>query len=228
MYHPGNRELQDRFQSTALADRLLEKTHRTRFSESDKGFIESLPFFFLATADPEGRPDCSFKGGTPGFVRVIASDLLVFPDYDGNGMFKSLGNIRSNPHVGLLFIAMGDKPKRLRVSGSAELSFDDPLLTQCPVSSARNSAWSSRARSRSRRAMRPATSSFIDAAASRGPSPSWRSRPTRRRSSSSATTSRSRLRCTSRANRAAATAVPTCAAKSVTRRRSDGPSSSPA
>jgi predicted pyridoxine 5'-phosphate oxidase superfamily flavin-nucleotide-binding protein len=132
MYHEGNRELQTRFGSVALADRLLEHTHRTTFTGGDKAFIESLPFFFLATADAEGRPDCSFKGGAPGFVRVIAPDLLVYPDYDGNGMFKSLGNIRSNPHVGLLFIAMSERPKRLRVSGTAELTFDDPLLADVP------------------------------------------------------------------------------------------------
>jgi uncharacterized protein len=132
MYHEGNRELQARFGSIPLADRLLEKTHRTAFTDGDKAFVESLPFFFLATADAEGRPDCSFKGGDPGFVRVLAPEVLVFPDYDGNGMFKSLGNIRRNPHVGLLFIAMGDKPRRLRVSGTAELSFDDPMLAQFP------------------------------------------------------------------------------------------------
>ena len=132
MYHEGNRELQTRFGSVALADRLLERTHRTAFTDGDKAFIESLPFFFLATADAKGRPDCSFKGGAPGFVRVVAPDLLVYPDYDGNGMFKSLGNIRSNPHIGLLFIAMSERPKRLRVSGTAELKFDDPLLADFP------------------------------------------------------------------------------------------------
>ena len=132
MYHEGNRELQGRFGSVALADRLMERTHRTAFTDGDKAFIQSLPFFFLATADTEGRPDCSFKGGAPGFVRVMAPDLLVYPDYDGNGMFKSLGNIRSNPHVGLLFIAMSEKPRRLRVSGTAELAFDDPLLADFP------------------------------------------------------------------------------------------------
>ncbi len=132
MYHEGNRELQTRFGSVALADRLLEHTHRTAFTNGDKAFIEGLPFFFLATADAEGRPDCSFKGGAPGFARVVAPDLLVYPDYDGNGMFKSLGNIRSNPNVGLLFIAMSERPKRLRVSGTAELTFDDPLLADFP------------------------------------------------------------------------------------------------
>ena len=132
MYHEGNRALQDAFGSRALADRLDEKLRRDRFNADDKAFIESLGFFFVATADGEGRPDCSFKGGPPGFVRIAAPDLLVWPDYDGNGMFKSLGNIRANPHVGLLFLAMGEAPKRLRVNGTAVVSDDDPLLAQIP------------------------------------------------------------------------------------------------
>lgn len=128
MYHSGNRELQDRFGSRALADRLLERTHRTAFTDDDKAFVESLPFFFLATASPEGAPDCSFKGGAPGFVRVVQPELLVFPDYDGNGMFKSLGNIRLNPRVGLLFIDLGAEPRRLRVNGRASVELEDPML----------------------------------------------------------------------------------------------------
>jgi uncharacterized protein len=132
MYHEGNRDLQARFGSIALADRLLEKTHRTAFTDADKAFIERQPFFFLATADAQGQPDCSFKGGAPGFAKVLAPDLLIYPDYDGNGMFKSLGNIRSNLRVGLLFIAMTERPKRLRVQGTAELAFDDPMLADLP------------------------------------------------------------------------------------------------
>jgi predicted pyridoxine 5'-phosphate oxidase superfamily flavin-nucleotide-binding protein len=132
LYHEGNREMQARFGSEALAVRLAETTHRTTFSPSDKELIECSEFFFLATADANGAPDCSFKGGAPGFVRVIAPDLLVYPDYDGNGMFKSVGNLRANPKVGMLFISMGEKPKRLRVNGIAELSFNDPLLGEFP------------------------------------------------------------------------------------------------
>jgi predicted pyridoxine 5'-phosphate oxidase superfamily flavin-nucleotide-binding protein len=132
MYHEGNRELQDAFGSRALADRLEEKLKRERFTPDDAAFIEGAGFFFLATADAEGRPDCSFKGGPAGFVRVVAPDLMVFPDYDGNGMFKSLGNIAANPHVGLLFIAVGDTPKRLRVNGRAEIVRDDPEMTRIP------------------------------------------------------------------------------------------------
>ena len=132
MYHEGNRALQDAFGSRALADRLDEKLRRDRFNDDDRVFIESLGFFFLATADGKGRPDCSFKGGPPGFVRIAAPDLLVWPDYDGNGMFKSLGNLRANPHVGLLFLAMGEAPRRLRVNGTAHVVDDDPLMAAIP------------------------------------------------------------------------------------------------
>jgi predicted pyridoxine 5'-phosphate oxidase superfamily flavin-nucleotide-binding protein len=131
-YHKGNRALQEAFGSQALADRLAEKLGRDRFNEGDTAFIAAQSFFFLATADAEGRPDCSFKGGAPGFARVVAPDLLVFPDYDGNGMFKSLGNILVNRHVGLLFIAMTERPARLRVNGRAEVVSDDPLMAEIP------------------------------------------------------------------------------------------------
>jgi predicted pyridoxine 5'-phosphate oxidase superfamily flavin-nucleotide-binding protein len=130
LYHDGNRRLQDAFDSRRIADRLEEKLTRTAFSESDKAFIESVMFFFVASADAEGRPDCSFKGGMPGFVRVTGQNEIAFPDYDGNGMFKSLGNLAVNPHVGLLFIDMQEKPRRLRVNGEARISRDDPLLKE--------------------------------------------------------------------------------------------------
>jgi predicted pyridoxine 5'-phosphate oxidase superfamily flavin-nucleotide-binding protein len=132
MYHEGNRALQDAFGSRALADRLDEKLRRDRFNDDDAAFIAGLGFFFLATADAQGRPDCSFKGGPPGFARVVAPDLMVFPDYDGNGMFKSLGNLGVNPNVGILFIAFGEAPKRLRLNGTAEVVGDDPLMAEIP------------------------------------------------------------------------------------------------
>ena len=130
MYHDGNRQLQDRFDSRRISDRLEEKLTRREFTPDDKLFIEGLPYFFLATADAEGRPDCSFKGGEPGFVRVTGASEIAFPDYDGNGMFKSLGNIVANSDVGLLFIGMHGKPRRLRVNGRATLSDSDPLMSE--------------------------------------------------------------------------------------------------
>lgn len=132
MYHSGNRDLQDQFGSRALADRLEQKLRRDRFNDQDAAFVAAQGFFFLATADADGRPDCSFKGGDPGFAKIVAPDLLIFPDYDGNGMFKSLGNLRANPHLGLLFIAMGERPARLRINGTAEVTSDDPRLQDMP------------------------------------------------------------------------------------------------
>jgi len=129
MYHEGNRRLQDQFESRRISDR-LETFTRTQFTPDDRAFIESMPYFFLATADAEGRPDCSFKGGMPGFVAITGPSELAFPDYDGNGMFKSLGNILVNVEVGMLFIAMHGKPQRLRVNGTATVSHEDPLLSE--------------------------------------------------------------------------------------------------
>lgn len=128
-YHEGMRRLQDRFDSRRLADRLDEKLGRREFTAEDRAFIESRGLFFLATADAEGRPDCSFKGGDPGFVRVTGPSELAFPSYDGNGQFRSLGNLLVNPALALLFIDF-ENPKRLRVNGSASLHFEDPLLKE--------------------------------------------------------------------------------------------------
>jgi predicted pyridoxine 5'-phosphate oxidase superfamily flavin-nucleotide-binding protein len=131
LYHEHSRALQDRFDSRRIADRLAEKLLRAEFSDEDRSFIERQGLFFLASADAQGRPDCSYKGGAPGFVRVVAPDTLVFPSYDGNGMFRSLGNILANPAVGLLFIDF-EAQQRLRVNGRASLHVDDPLKGEYP------------------------------------------------------------------------------------------------
>jgi predicted pyridoxine 5'-phosphate oxidase superfamily flavin-nucleotide-binding protein len=130
-YHQGSRRLQERFDCRRIADRLAEVTYHGAFTDADRAFIESRPMFFLATADASGRPDCSFKGGLPGFVRVVGAAELAFPDYDGNGQFRSLGNIGVNPHVGLLFIDW-ERPRRLRINGTARVSADDPLIVSWP------------------------------------------------------------------------------------------------
>lgn len=130
-YHAGHRTVQDQFDSRRIADRLEEVTLHDTFSAYDKAFIASVPFFFLATADPGGAPDCSYKGGLPGFVRVIDDRTLAFPDYDGNGMFRSIGNLTANPRVGMLFVDF-ERGGRMRVNGTATIRADDPLLPQFP------------------------------------------------------------------------------------------------
>ena len=129
LYKEGHRELQRQFDTERLADRLEQVTYHTRFTPEDREFIERRDMFFLATADDEGRPNCSYKGGDPGFVRVLDETTLVFPNYDGNGMFLSFGNTRMNPHVGMLFIDL-QAGRRIRVNGTASV---EPATTVEPA-----------------------------------------------------------------------------------------------
>jgi uncharacterized protein len=130
-YHDGMRRLQDLRETRSLADRLEKVTMRSAFTDEDKAFIQRCRMFFIATADEAGHPECSYKGGLPGFVRVIDEKTLAIPDYDGNGQYRSWGNVMVNPHVGLLFVDF-ETPKRLRVNGTAVVSTDDPLLAEIP------------------------------------------------------------------------------------------------
>ncbi len=131
LYHDGSRRLQRRFDTGRLAERLEERKVSDAISEEDRAFIESRDMLFLATADPEGRPTCSYKGGDPGFVRVLDPHTLAFPSYDGNGMFLSMGNALLNPEVGLLFLCF-ERGRRLRVNGTARIEEDDELRPLYP------------------------------------------------------------------------------------------------
>jgi predicted pyridoxine 5'-phosphate oxidase superfamily flavin-nucleotide-binding protein len=131
LYHEDNRRFQDRFDTRRLADRIEERIVHQTIDESDRAFIEARDMFFLATADDEGRPQCSYKGGDPGFVRVLDETTIAFPSYDGNGMYLSLGNLARNGLVGLLFVDF-ESPKRLRLNGVATIDDDDPLLPEYP------------------------------------------------------------------------------------------------
>lgn len=131
VYGPSSRALQDRFDTRRLADRLADVKVHASFTPEDRAFIERLDMFFLASVDDEGRPTCSYKGGDPGFVRVLDERTLAFPSYDGNGMFLSLGNLQATKQVGLLFIDF-QEPRRLRVDGRARLAFEHPLLERYP------------------------------------------------------------------------------------------------
>jgi uncharacterized protein len=133
LYHDGARELQDRFDTRRLADRIEQvKVHDT-ITAGDRAFIERMDMFFLATADAEGHPQCSYKGGDPGFAAVLDERTVAFPNYDGNGMYLSAGNLSVNPHVGLLFVDFsGTPPRRLRLNGTASVEPGDPLLARYP------------------------------------------------------------------------------------------------
>ncbi len=129
-YNEGSRRLQDAFDTRRLADRLDEKfVQRGYIDADDRAFIERMDMFFLATADAHGRPQCSYKGGDPGFVRVLDEHTVAFPNYDGNGMYVSMGNALVNPHVGMLFVDfVSIRPSRLRLNGVASIDERDELM----------------------------------------------------------------------------------------------------
>lgn len=131
IYHDGMRRLQDARETRRIADRLAQVTWRSAFSEDDRAFIGHCAMVFVATADDGGQPECSYKGGLPGFIRVLDERTLAIPDYDGNGMYRSWGNVLVNPHVGLLFPDF-ERQQRLRVNGIATVRADDPLRDSFP------------------------------------------------------------------------------------------------
>lgn len=130
-FHEGSRKLQDCFETRRMADRQVDLIVSDQISPEDKAFIEEQNMFFLATVNQEGRPNCSYKGGSVGLVKVIDEYTLAFPLYDGNGMYLSAGNVLVNPHVSLLFIDF-QRQARLRLNGSAFIQDDDPLLSHWP------------------------------------------------------------------------------------------------
>jgi predicted pyridoxine 5'-phosphate oxidase superfamily flavin-nucleotide-binding protein len=131
LYHDGNRHWQDRFDTRRLADRIEDRLDHDVIRDDDRAFIERMDMFFLATADEHGVPQCSYKGGDPGFVTVVDEHTIAFPSYDGNGTYLSLGNVLRNPQVALLFVDF-ERQKRLRLNGIASIADGDPLLERYP------------------------------------------------------------------------------------------------
>lgn len=129
IYTDQHRAWQDHFDSRRMADRIEDIALRTEFGSDEKQFIEARDMFFLSSNDARGRPTVSYKGGDPGFVKIVDAKTLAFPSYDGNGMHYSVGNISGNSEVGLLFIDF-EKPHRIRVQGTASVRVDDPLRDQ--------------------------------------------------------------------------------------------------
>ena len=130
-YPAGSRALQDAFDTRRLADRLAEVKVHDKFTADDRAFIERMDMFFMASVDADGQPTCSYKGGDPGFVAVIDDHTLVFPNYDGNGMYLSMGNLADTHGIGMLFVDF-ENQRRMRVDGVTAFSTDDDLMKRYP------------------------------------------------------------------------------------------------
>jgi len=127
----GAREIQERFDTRRLADTITARTVHDAISEREAEFIARMDMFFLATEGADGRLDCSYKGGDPGFVKVLDERTIAFPNYDGNGQYLSTGNILETGKVGILFIDFQNQ-WRMRLNGTATIDFEDPLVTEWP------------------------------------------------------------------------------------------------
>ncbi len=126
-YHDGMRALQDRFDGRRIADQLATHRRRYDFWEDDRVMIASAPFFFIATSYGD-YTDCSMRSGMPGFVKIVGPGMIEFPEYDGNSMYRTLGNISRNPSVGLLFVKFDGKTARVRINGHAAILDDADAL----------------------------------------------------------------------------------------------------
>jgi predicted pyridoxine 5'-phosphate oxidase superfamily flavin-nucleotide-binding protein len=128
-YHDGMRALQDRFDGRRVADALARHRRRYDFWDEDRLMIEQASFFFIATSFGD-YVDCSMRSGAPGFVRITGPGELEYPEYDGNSMYRTLGNISRNPNVGLLFVKFDGKSYRIRMNGRATIVDDAETLAR--------------------------------------------------------------------------------------------------
>ncbi len=135
MYGTGAREFQDQFDSRRLADRLVELTLHGELDAGDIELVADQAAVWVATVDAAGWPDVSYKGGNPGFVRVVSPSELQLPIYNGNGMWRTLGNIRDNGRVALLFVDQG-RPWRMRVHGTGTVLTDQASIAPFPEAEA--------------------------------------------------------------------------------------------
>jgi predicted pyridoxine 5'-phosphate oxidase superfamily flavin-nucleotide-binding protein len=131
----GEHDLQERYGTRTRAEAFYTKQMLSYLNPQMHTFIARQEMFFLATADAHGESDVSFRAGEAGFVHVLGEKSLVYPEYRGNGVMASLGNIAENPHVGLLFIDFIRDKVGLHVNGAARILSNEELLARhdCPA-----------------------------------------------------------------------------------------------
>jgi uncharacterized protein len=124
----GEHDLQERFGSTDRARGFYDRQVLDHLNESMQQFVQRQEMVFVATSDGQGECDCSFRAGEPGFVQVLDERTLVYPEYRGNGVYASLGNVHENPHVGLLFVDFFRDVIGLHINGAARIVDNEQLL----------------------------------------------------------------------------------------------------
>ena len=126
-FHDGMRQWQDRFDGRRTAEAIEKHRKHYEFWDDEIQIIQNARFFFIGSSYGE-YVDCNIKSGDPGFVQVVAPGVIEYPEYDGNSMYRTVGNITKNPNVGLLFVVFDGKSRRIRVNGKAAVLTDEASL----------------------------------------------------------------------------------------------------
>lgn len=124
MLNPGSRgehEVQERFGSSKRALAFYNNQILDHLNPLMREFITKQEMVFIATSDAQGECDCSFRAGGVGFVRILTEKLLVYPEYRGQGVYASLGNISENPNIGMMFIDFFEDTIGLHINGKARI-----------------------------------------------------------------------------------------------------------
>lgn len=123
----GEHFLQQKYGTRQRALRFYDKQVLNYLSPVMQEFIARQEVLFIATADKHGECDCSFRFGKPGFVRVLNDNYLAYPEYRGNGVLASQGNITENPHIGMIFVDFFNSTVGLHVNGKAKIVENEEL-----------------------------------------------------------------------------------------------------
>jgi len=126
-FHEGMRAFQDEFDGRRVADAIERHRKHYSFWDDERELIQGTQFFFIASTFGE-YVDCSVKSGDPGFVKIVGENVVEYPEYDGNSMYRTLGNIKQNPNVGLLFVKFDGKSRRIRINGKASIHMGKEFL----------------------------------------------------------------------------------------------------
>lgn len=136
----GEHDLQERYGTTQRARTFYDRQVLDHLNTAMRQFIARQEMVFVSTADAAGECDSTFRAGMPGFVHVVDEHCLAYPEYRGNGVMASLGNISENGHVGLLFIDFFTDIIGLHVNGRAALVDNDEVARLPDVPSAMRAA----------------------------------------------------------------------------------------
>ena len=124
----GEQVLQKQYESVDRANDFYDTQMRDHMNARMIKLIERQEMMFIATSDAKGECDSSFRAGFPGFIVVLDNKTLIYPEYRGNGVYASLGNISENPHVGMLFVDFFDSTIGLHVNGKARIIDNERMM----------------------------------------------------------------------------------------------------